>query len=239
MLSRSLPAVLFALGGALAAGFLMWLLVWKYKILFDPSTRAAFRAGQRPAGFLARGSLLEVISKPSGWLVFLALITSTLFSAGMLFLPCHEIESGGSGDYSLRVSPVRFWLQMGRWGLALLGGGAVFLWALWCVLTRPEDRVRATAAVSERIFAALDNLVEKPKVTLLLYVIAILLGLLMVADSVVSGRIIGWTLPSKSSNPADFWTAIAFWLGMTGWVGASFVRELRNQLRKREMGRTE
>lgn len=218
MLSRSLPAVLFALGGALAVGFLMWLLVWKYKILFDPSTRAAFRAGQRPAGFLARGSLLEVISKPSGWLVFLALITSTLFSAGMLFLLCHEIESGG---------------------LALLGGGAVFLWALWCVLTRPEDRVRATAAVSQRIFAALDNLVEKPKVTLLLYVIAISLGLLMVADSVVSGRIIGWTVPSKSSNPADFWTAIAFWLGMTGWVGASFVQELRNQLRKREMGRTE
>jgi hypothetical protein len=47
------------------------------------------------------------------------------------------------------------------------------------------------------VFAAMDNLLEKPKVVLLLYVVAISLGLLMVADSVVPGRIIGWVQPAE------------------------------------------
>lgn len=79
----------------------------------------------------------------------------------------------------------------------------------------------------------MDNLGEKPKVVLLLYVVAISLGLLMVADPVVSGRIIGWVQPSKSSDPLYFWVQIGFWVGMTGWVGARFLQELRNRLRKR------
>jgi len=87
------------------------------------------------------------------------------------------------------------------------------------------------------MFAVIDNLVEKPNVTLLLYVVVISLGLLMVADSVVSGRIIGWSLPSKSADRAYFWEQIGFWLGMTGWVGVSFVRELRNRFGKRETDR--
>lgn len=51
MLSRSLPYLLFALGGALLVGFLAWALRWKYKILFDPETRALVRAGRRPPVF--------------------------------------------------------------------------------------------------------------------------------------------------------------------------------------------
>jgi hypothetical protein len=239
MLSRSLPALLFSLGGALAIGFLLWALYWKYKILADPQTRAVLRAGQRPPGFLALGSLPEVISKPSGALVFLALITSVLWTTGVMLILSHALDSGHSGQYSQQASPVRFWLQIGGWGLAMLGGATLFLWAIWSLTSAPEDRVRLTARVSQRVFAVLDNLVEKPKVVLLLYVIAISLGLLMVADSVVSGQIIGWTRLSKSRDPVHFWEQIGFWLGMTGWVGARFLQELRNQFGKREMGRTE
>jgi hypothetical protein len=239
MLSRSLPALLFALGGALFIGFLLWALYWKYKILADPQTRAVLRAGQRPRGFLALGSLQEVISKPSGVLVFLALVTSVLWTTGVMLILSHAMDSGHSGQYSQQASPVRFWLQIGGWGLAMLGGAMVLLWAIWSLTSAPEDRVRLTARVSQRAFAVMDDLVEKPKITLLLYVIAISLGLLMVADSVVSGQIIGWARPSRSSDPVYFWEQIGFWLGMTGWVGVSFLQELRNQFRKREMDRTE
>jgi hypothetical protein len=230
MLPRSLPHFLFALGGALFTGFLLF---WRHKVLHDPQTRAVLRAGQRPPGFLALGSLSEVVNKPSGVLVFLALITSVLWTAGVMLILFQAINSGHSGQYSQQASPVRFWLQIGGWGLAMLCGVAVFAWATWTLLSGPENRVRLTATASQRMFAAMDNLGEKPKVVLLLYVVAISLGLLMVADSVVSGRIIGWVQPSKSSDPLYFWEQIGFWVGMTGWVGARFLQELRNHLRKR------
>jgi hypothetical protein len=236
---RSLPAWLFVLGAAPFVGFLAWLLYWKYKIQADPGIRAVFRAGQRPRGFLALGSLSDVIAKPPGVLVFLVLITSALLSAGVLLLLSQAFQSGHSGQYSQQATPVRFWLQLGRWGLALLGGVAAFLWSLWSLLTSPEDRVRLTAAASQRMFASIHNLGEKPKVVLLLYVVAISLGLLMVADSVVSGQIIGWTQPSRSTDPVYFWGQIGFWVAMTGWVGVSFLQELRKQSRQREMDRTD
>lgn len=239
MVPRSLPHVLFFLGGALFTAFLVWVHRWKHKILHDPQIRALVRAGQRPPGFLALGSLSEAISKPPGVVVFLALITSVLWTAGVMLILSHAIDSGHSGQYSQQVSPVRFWLQIGGWALAILGGATVFLWAIWSLTSAPEDRVRLTARVSQRMFAAIDNLGEKPKVVLLLYVVAISLGLLMVADSVVSGQIIGWTQPSKSADPLYFWGQIGFWVAMTGWVGARFLQEIRSHLRKREMERTE
>ena len=229
----SLPAWLFVLGAAPFVGFLAWLLYWKIKIQADPEIRAVFRAGQRPRGFLAVGSLPAVIAKPPGVLVFLALITSALWTAGTLLLLAQAVDSGRIGHYSLQASPVRFWLRLGCLGLSMSGGVAVFSWGTWCLFTRAEDRVRLTATATRRMSAELDNLGAKPKIVLLLYVVVIALGLLMVADSVVSGQIIGWTQPSRSADPAYFWGQIGFWVAMTGWVGARFVQELRNQLRRR------
>jgi hypothetical protein len=237
MLPRSLPALLFALGWVLSLGFLLWLLRWKYKFRFDPQTLAAIGAGRRPPGFPAMGSLLEVVSKPRTVLVLLALITSLLWTVAVLLLLSQAIQSGHSAQYSQQVSPVRFWLQMGRWGLALLGGVAVLSWAIWSLLSRPEDRARLTATASQRALAVMDNLVEKPKFVLLLYAVAISLGFLVIADSVMSGQIIGWTVPSKRGDSLFFWEAIAFWGSMTGWVGVRFLQELRKYFRKRAMDR--
>jgi hypothetical protein len=227
MLPKSHAHFWFALWGVLLLGLITWGFYWQSGILFDRETRADFRAGKRPPGFLARGSLPEVISRPSGLLVSLALLTSILWSAGMLLLLAEGILSGKSVDYSQQATPVRFWLQVSGWGLALLVGIAVFSWATWSLITSPEDRVRLTATVFERMSRELDNLGAKPKVVLLLYVIAIVLGLLMVANAVVSGQILGWNLYYRSANPVDYWVQIGFWLAMTGWVSARFVQELR------------
>lgn len=224
MLPGSLAAWIFALGGALAVGFLAWLMYWQYRILFDPEIRALFRAGKRPPGFLARGSWSELISKPPAVLVFLALITSVPWTAGVLLILFHVIHSQ------------RFWLEVGQWGLALLGGVVVFSWAMWSLLSRPEDRVRLTQTASQGISAGIDSLAEKPSVALPLYVIAISFGLLMIADSVVSGQLIGLAQPAERSDLLDFLGQIAIWLGWTGWVGGSFLLALRKHSRKREVG---
>lgn len=224
MLPGSLAAWIFALGGVLAVGFLAWLMYWQYRILFDPEIRATFRAGKRPPGFLALGSWSEIISKPPAVLVFLALITSVLWTAGVLLILFHVIHSQ------------RFWLEMGQWGLALSGGVVVFSWAMWSLLSRPEDRVRLTEAASQGISAGIDNLAEKPKVVLPLYVVAISFGLLMIADSVVSGQFIGLAQPAEHSDLLGFWGQIAIWLGWTGWLGASFLQKLRQHSSKREVG---
>jgi hypothetical protein len=230
---RSLPAWLFVLGAAPFVGFLAWLLYWKIKIQADPEIRAVFRAGQRPRGFLALGSLPAVIAKPPRVLVLLALITSALWTAGTLLLLAQAVDSGRIEHYALQASPVRFWLRVGCLGVSMSGGIAVFSWGTWCLFSTPEERVRLTATVSRMMSGGLDDLVAKPRVVLLMYVVVISLGLLMVADSAVSGQIIGWTQPSRSADPAYFWGQIGFWVAMTGWVGARFVQELRNRFRKR------
>jgi hypothetical protein len=220
----SLHGVLFTLGGALLVGFLGWLLYWKSKSVIDPDTRAMIREGQRPPGFLARGSLAQVISEPSMVLVVLALITSALWIMGVLLTLAHTVQSEHS----------RAWFQVGGLGIALLGGCAVLWWSLWSLLTSAEDRAHFTAVASHRVTAFTDQLLEKPWVVVLLYVVAIAMGVLMVADSVVSGRIIGWTLSPSSPDPGAFWGQIGVWVVMTGWVGARFLQELRKYFGKRK-----
>lgn len=227
MFPRSFAGLMFALGWALLMAFLLWILYWKDKILFEPETRELVRAGKRPPGFFKLGGLPEVIYKPAGLVVFLTLILSVVLIAGALLLLAVGIQSGRSGLYSLQATPVPFWLQMGRWGLMLLAGVAMFWWATWILATEERDRVRLTQRMFQRLNEGMDNLAEKRKFVLLLYVIAISLGLLMVAHSITSGRVIWSALLSQASHPLDFWMAIVFWLGMTGWVGARFLRELR------------
>lgn len=237
MFPRSFAGLMFALGGALFTAFLLWILYWKDKILFDPKTRDLVRAGKRPPGFFKLGGLPEAIYKPAGLVVFLTLILSVVLIAGALLLLAVGIQSGRSGLYSLQVTPVPFWLQMGRWSLMLLAGVAMFWWATWILATEERDRVRLTQRTFQRLDEGMDNLAGKRKFVWVLYVIAISVGLLMVARSITSGRVIGWTPLSQASHPFDFWAAIGIWLGITGWIGARFLQELRSYWRAPTAGK--
>lgn len=92
MFPRSFSASMFAIGGALFTAFLLWILYWKDKVLFDPETQDLIRAGKRPPGFLKLGGLPEAVSKPSGLIESGSLRECfSGCSRGWITLACREV----------------------------------------------------------------------------------------------------------------------------------------------------
>jgi hypothetical protein len=70
----------------------------------------------------------------------------------------------------------------------LLAGVAMFWWAAWILATEEKERARLTQRAFQRLNEGMDNLAGKRMFVWVLHVIAISVGLLMVALSITSGR---------------------------------------------------